>query len=411
MRPWSAASSSRVAGRMPPVRCRCRCALGRVDRGRTPILPPGRSCRTPVPGCARWETGASAPPGRRTRVTRPASTDAPPAQPAYDGDSLSVLEGLEAVRKRPGMYIGSTDSKGLTHLVYEVVDNCVDEALAGHCGRIELTLHADGSVEVTDDGRGIPVDVAHQDRPDRRRAGAHQAARGRQVRRRGLQDLGRAPRRRRLVVNALSARLDVVVRRGGRVHTMSLPARHARASSRARTAHPADGRLHAAARAVGRGQGREDPDRHHRALVARPAAVHRRQRGRRRPGRRATAADRLPGARADAGASSTAARASWWRRPSASTAAPPTSSSTWRPTAASATRSTSPARAPTRRPSRSSTRPATWSPPSSSAPARSTSRCAGASATTPSCRASATSSPPATAAATRAASSPRCSRR
>ncbi len=153
-------------------------------------------------------------------MTRPASTDAP-VQPAYDGDSLSVLEGLEAVRKRPGMYIGSTDSKGLTHLVYEIVDNCVDEALAGHCERIELVLHPDGSVEVTDDGRGIPVDVHSKTgltgvelvftklHAGGKFGGAGYKTSG------GLHGVGAS------VVNALSGRLDVVVRHGGRVHTMS----------------------------------------------------------------------------------------------------------------------------------------------------------------------------------------------
>lgn len=148
--------------------------------------------------------------------------DVPATSPTdYTARHLSVLEGLEAVRKRPGMYIGSTDSRGLMHCVWEIIDNAVDEALEGHARLIEVVLHPDSSVEVRDDGRGIPVDTVESVglsgvevvftklHAGGKFGGGSYAASG------GLHGVGAS------VVNALSERLDVEVDRGGKTHRMT----------------------------------------------------------------------------------------------------------------------------------------------------------------------------------------------
>ncbi|ROT33137.1 type IIA DNA topoisomerase subunit B [Micromonospora sp. HM5-17] len=145
------------------------------------------------------------------------------AQPdiLYGADDLTHLEGLDAVRKRPGMYIGSTDSRGVGHLLNEIVDNATDEGVAGHASRIEVTLHADGSVQVDDDGRGIPTDVHARSGLSgvelvltRLHAGGKFGGSGYKTSG-GLHGVGAS------AVNALSRRFDVTVRRDGAIHQMS----------------------------------------------------------------------------------------------------------------------------------------------------------------------------------------------
>src|SRR5580704_9578728 len=95
-------------------------------------------------------------------TSSPAKSDTASHKADYNADDLSTLEGLEAVRKKPGMYIGGTDERALHHCVSEVLDNSVDEFLAGYCTHIDVTIHSDGSISIHDNGRGIPVDIHPQ---------------------------------------------------------------------------------------------------------------------------------------------------------------------------------------------------------------------------------------------------------
>jgi DNA gyrase subunit B len=155
-----------------------------------------------------------------TQRRQPAAAQAPAAD-AYSAKHLSVLEGLDAVRKRPGMYIGSTDGRGLQHCLWEIFDNSVDEAIGGYCSRIEVILHADGSAEVTDNGRGIPVDAERKTKLSgvelvmtRLHAGGKFGG-GSYTASGGLHGVGAS------VVNALSVRLDIEVDREGSTWTTS----------------------------------------------------------------------------------------------------------------------------------------------------------------------------------------------
>src|SRR6187431_1223353 len=210
---------------LPSVQGVPMCASSCPDRDLVDSVPSpfgrGSGGRLAGPRCAC--RGASHPattlPDVPTTAAKKAATTKSASE--YTAHHLQVLEGLEAVRKRPGMYIGSTDSRGLMHCLWEIIDNAVDEALGGHCDHVEVTLHHDGSVEVRDNGRGVPVDIEPRTgltgvelvytrlHAGGKFGGGSYTASG------GLHGVGAS------VVNALSSRLDVEVDRGGKTYAMS----------------------------------------------------------------------------------------------------------------------------------------------------------------------------------------------
>jgi DNA gyrase subunit B len=217
-RPWRGAHTRRP-GLTVPVRV--------ADSGRPAATRRVfRSLSDPPVRLVELTWGLAAPPITSPRGVQPPRSgeyDQLTAQPEtlYGADDLTHLEGLDAVRKRPGMYIGSTDSRGVNHLVNEILDNATDEGVGGHATRVEVTLHADRSVQVDDDGRGIPTDVHGKSGLTgvelvltRLHAGGKFGGSGYKTSG-GLHGVGAS------AVNALSHRFDVSVRRSGKVHQMS----------------------------------------------------------------------------------------------------------------------------------------------------------------------------------------------
>src|ERR1700734_283881 len=191
----------------------------RKQRGRTLAPASARySSNVAAAACRIYIREETPPPVPSLTQTARATVD---AADSYSAKHLSVLEGLDAVRKRPGMYIGSTDGRGLQHCLWEIFDNSVDEALGGFCTRVEVILHADGSAEVRDNGRGIPVDNERKTKLSgvelvmtRLHAGGKFGG-GSYTASGGLHGVGAS------VVNALSVRLDIEVDREGFTWTTS----------------------------------------------------------------------------------------------------------------------------------------------------------------------------------------------